>query len=231
LGLVYGIVYCGPGLAALLFPSLVGPLLGTYGWKGAYIGLAALTLCTVPVIALLLKSQCAAAVFLFSACGLLMLASGNQILLLPGALAMGFVIGSEFNLALFLIGRRFPPAHFSTLFGGIYFAVSIGGGIGPILAGTTYDARAVIFLGLPSPLLACSFHLSSAWLRACPCFEMARSREAPREREQRLAAAGQLRSIPQSVADRRQADASRARLDEAVGSIMRKVWLDRAASK
>jgi cyanate permease len=52
---------------------------------------------------------------------------------------MGFTIGSEFDLALFLVGRRFPPAHFSTLFGGIYLAVSIGGGGGPILAGMLYD--------------------------------------------------------------------------------------------
>jgi cyanate permease len=68
-----------------------------------------------------------------------MLASGNADLILPGTLAMGFTIGSEFDLALFLVGRRFPPAHFSTLFGGIYLAVSIGGGGGPILAGMLYD--------------------------------------------------------------------------------------------
>lgn len=226
LGLVYGIVYCGPGLAALMFPSLVGRLLGAYGWRGAYVGLAVLTVITIPLIALLLKSQAgqekaepgaakrnwglyadrrfmllavifllastgifgtivhfvpmltdrgiapataaglagligfaviagrlitgvlldivetnllAAAIFLLSACGILMLASGNSDLILPGTLAMGFTIGSEFDLALFLVGRRFPPAHFSTLFGGIYLAVSIGGGGGPILAGMLYD--------------------------------------------------------------------------------------------
>jgi cyanate permease len=227
LGLVYGIVYCGPGLGALLFPFLVSPLLGAYGWRGAYFGLALLTIGTIPLIALLLKSQSgtsksnsgaahgnwrlygdrrfmllatifllastgifgtivhfvpmltdrgippaiaaglagligfaviagrlitgflldlvetnllAAAIFLLSACGVLMLASGNPELILPGTLAMGFTIGSEFDLALFLVGRRFPPAHFSALFGGIYLAVSIGGGGGPILAGVMYDA-------------------------------------------------------------------------------------------
>ncbi|WP_407123268.1 MFS transporter [Bradyrhizobium sp. STM 3561] len=227
LGLVYGIVYCGPGLGALLFPSLVGPLLGAYGWRGAYLGLALLTLGTIPTIALLLRNQnsseraessrtqrnwalyadrrfmllaaifllastgifgtivhfvpmltdrgiapataaklagligfavivgrlitgflldtvetnlLAASIFLLSACGVLMLASGNSDLILPGTLAMGFTIGSEFDLALFLVGRRFPPAHFSTLFGGIYLAVSIGGGGGPILAGVLFDA-------------------------------------------------------------------------------------------
>ncbi|WP_050995297.1 MFS transporter [Bradyrhizobium liaoningense] len=226
LGLVYGIVYCGPGLAALTFPSLVGRLLDAYGWRGAYIGLAILTFGMIPIIALLLKSQAgherskpgaarqnwglyadrrflllaiifllastgifgtivhfvpmltdrgtpaaaaaglagligfaviagrlitgflldiietnllAAAIFLLSACGVLMLASGNSELILPGTLAMGFTIGSEFDLALFLVGRRFPPAHFSTLFGGIYLAVSVGGGGGPILAGMLYD--------------------------------------------------------------------------------------------
>jgi len=226
LGLVYGIVYCGPGLAALMFPSMVGRLLDTYGWRGAYVGLSMLTLGMIPIIALLLKSQAgherskpgearqswslyadrrfvmlaaifllastgifgtivhfvpmltdrgiapttaaglaaligfaviagrlitgflldivetnllAAAIFLLSSCGVLMLASGNSQLILPGTLAMGFTIGSEFDLALFLVGRRFPPAHFSTLFGGIYLAVSIGGGCGPILAGMLYD--------------------------------------------------------------------------------------------
>jgi predicted MFS family arabinose efflux permease len=227
LGLVYGIIYCGSGVGALLFPLLVGQLIGAYGWRGAYVGLAMITLFTIPVIALLLRGQSnrdksessadgwnwrlfidrrfallamifllvstgifgtivhfvpmltdrgiapataasmagligfavivgrlitgylldvaetnllAAGVFLLSASGILMLASGYSELILPGTLAMGFTIGSEFDLALFLIGRRFPPAHFSTLFGGIYLAVSIGGAGGPILAGRTYDA-------------------------------------------------------------------------------------------
>jgi cyanate permease len=227
LGLVYGIVYCGPGLGALLFPILVSPLLGAYGWRGAYFALALVTIGTIPLIALLLKAQAgtsksnsggaqwnwrlyadrrfmllaaifllastgifgtivhfvpmltdrgippataaglagligfaviagrlitgflldlvetnllAAGIFLLSACGVLMLASGNSDLILPGTLAMGFTIGSEFDLALFLVGRRFPPTHFSALFGGIYLAVSIGGSGGPILAGVMYDA-------------------------------------------------------------------------------------------
>ncbi|MGF6312885.1 MULTISPECIES: MFS transporter [unclassified Bradyrhizobium] len=227
LGLVYGIVYCGPGLGALVFPVLVGQLLGTYGWREAYFGLAFITLCTIPIIAWLLRTEfvrdrtqierqpwnwrlyanrrfallavifllastgifgtivhfvpmltdrgiapataasmagligfaviagrlitgylldlvetnlLATAVFLLSAGGALMLSTGNTALILPGTLAMGFTIGSEFDLALFLIGRRFPPAHFSTLFGGIYLAVSLGGGAGPILAGALFDA-------------------------------------------------------------------------------------------
>jgi predicted MFS family arabinose efflux permease len=210
-----------------LFPLLVGQLIGAYGWRGAYVGLAMITLFTIPVIALLLRGQSnrdksessadgwnwrlfidrrfallamifllvstgifgtivhfvpmltdrgiapataasmagligfavivgrlitgylldvaetnllAAGVFLLSASGILMLASGYSELILLGTLAMGFTIGSEFDLALFLIGRRFPPAHFSTLFGGIYLAVSIGGAGGPILAGRMYDA-------------------------------------------------------------------------------------------
>lgn len=227
LGLVFGIVYCGPGLGALLFPPLAGQLLAGYGWRGGYVGLAMLTACAIPIVALLLRSQfqgnkpqsaverwnwrlysnrrfvliavvfllastgifgtivhfvpmlsdrgiapasaaamagligfaviagrlitgylldlldtnlLAAGIFLLSACGVLMLASGSPALILPGTLAMGFTIGSEFDLALFMVGRRFPAAHFSTLFGGIYLAVSIGGGGGPLLAGLMYDA-------------------------------------------------------------------------------------------
>ena len=230
LGLVFGIVYCGPGFAALLLPSVVGQLIGRYGWKGAYVGLAIVCLCALPIIAFLLRSQysgdssinsvsvaapwnarlfadrrfvllavvfllcstgifgtivhfvpmltdrgiapataagmaglvgfaviggrlitgflldlvesnaLATAIFSISACGLLMMASGNPDLILPGTLAMGFTIGAEFDLALYMIGKRFPAAHFGTLFGGIYAAVSIGGGAGPMLAGLMYDA-------------------------------------------------------------------------------------------
>lgn len=230
LGLVFGIVYCGPGIGALLFPSVAGQMIGAYGWRGAYVGLAIVCLCSIPIIGFLLRSQynrdssvnsksaaapwnarlfadrrfvllavifilcstgifgtivhfvpmltdrgiapaaaaglagligfaviggrlitgylldvvesnvLAAAVFSVSACGLLLMASGNPDLILPGTLAMGFTIGAEFDLALYMIGKRFPAAHFGTLFGGIYFAVSIGGGGGPILAGLMYDA-------------------------------------------------------------------------------------------
>ncbi|UPJ48390.1 MFS transporter [Bradyrhizobium sp. 200] len=82
----------------------------------------------------------AAAIFTLSACGVIMLATGNSELILPGALAVGFTIGSEVDLAFFMIGRRFPSMHFSTLFGGILLAVSIGGSVGPMLAGIVYDA-------------------------------------------------------------------------------------------
>ena len=227
LGLAFGIMYCGPGLGALLFPPLVGQLLGTHGWRAAYFAIGALTLCSVPIVWFLLRgaagavtrdtrgeswnwrlyansrfcliaaifllastgifgtivhfvpimtdrgvSPAAAAglagsigfaviaarlitgylldiieanvltalVFVISAGGIAMLASGHPALLLPGTLAIGFAIGSELDCAMFMIGRRFAPAHFSTLFGGIYFAVSIGGGGGPILAGAMYDA-------------------------------------------------------------------------------------------
>lgn len=84
----------------------------------------------------------AAAIFALSAGGVMLLAAGNSELILPGALAVGFTIGSEVDLAFFMIGRRFPSAHFSTLFGGILLAVSIGGSIGPMLAGAVYDAAA-----------------------------------------------------------------------------------------
>ncbi|EIG57929.1 MFS transporter [Bradyrhizobium sp. WSM1253] len=227
LGLAYGIVYCGPGLGALLFPSLVNKLLTAYTWRGAYIGLSGLVVAAIPIVAWLLKNQSArdpaeagatqwkwqlyankrfmllalvfllasigifgtivhlvpmltdrglsaadaaqlaglmgfavivgrlitgflldrleanllaATIFGLSACGVVMLASGNSELILPGALAVGFTIGSELDLAFYLIGRRFPSKHFSSLFGGIMLAVSIGGSAGPLVAGLAYDA-------------------------------------------------------------------------------------------
>jgi predicted MFS family arabinose efflux permease len=200
-------------------------LLGQWGWRGAYFGLAALTLCAVPIIAFLLRrtsdvtepvarewnwplfadrrfvllavifllcstgvfgsivhfvpmltdrgiapakaaavagllgfavivgrlitgylldrieaNVLAAVIFTISAAGLLMLASGHSELILPGTLALGFTIGAEFDLAGYMIGKRFPVAQFGTLFGGVYAAVSIGGGVGPILAGLMFDA-------------------------------------------------------------------------------------------
>ncbi|MCK1277443.1 MULTISPECIES: MFS transporter [unclassified Bradyrhizobium] len=82
----------------------------------------------------------AATIFALSAGGIMLLATGNIAAILPGILVVGFSIGSEIDLAFFIIGRRFPSIHFSTFFGGILFAVSIGGSLGPTVAGILYDA-------------------------------------------------------------------------------------------
>ncbi|WP_416047162.1 MFS transporter [Cupriavidus basilensis] len=80
-----------------------------------------------------------ATLFLFSAAGMLVLAVGGADLVLVGLLLTGFSVGAEFDLAAYLVGRRFPLKLYSTTFGGVYAAVAIGGGVGPFLAGQLFD--------------------------------------------------------------------------------------------
>lgn len=84
-------------------------------------------------------ARLSATLFLFSAVGMLVLAMGGPDLVLVGLLLTGFSVGAEFDLAAYLVGRRFPLKLYSTTFGGVYAAVAIGGGIGPFLAGQLFD--------------------------------------------------------------------------------------------
>ena len=49
------------------------------------------------------------------------------------------LVGAEFDLAAYLVSRKFPLNLYSTLFGGVYATVAIGAGIGPFLAGRLFD--------------------------------------------------------------------------------------------
>lgn len=84
-------------------------------------------------------ARLSATLFLLSAVGMVLLALGEPALVIPGTLFAGFAIGAEFDLAAYLISRRFALTHYSTLFGGIYAATAIGGGGGPLLAGLLFD--------------------------------------------------------------------------------------------
>jgi MFS family permease len=232
LGLAYGIIGCGVGIGALIYPVVVARIQAIYGWKGAYVGLGIIALIALPMIAYLLRHKSgviktgattmagpgtkwdwrfylekrfviillifflaslaicgtivhlfpmlkergvpeaiaasilsmlglaviigrlitgflldvietyllAAIIFLLSASGLLMLFSGIGLLVVPAVILIGFGMGAELDLSFYLIGRRFPESHFSTLFGGIYFAISMGVAFGPYLAGLMFDA-------------------------------------------------------------------------------------------
>lgn len=232
LGLAYGIIGCGVGIGALIYPVIVARIQAAYGWKGAYFGLGIIALIALPAIAYLLRHKTgviktaavtkagsggkwdwrfylekrfvivllifflaslaicgtivhlfpmlkergipepiaasilstlglavivgrlitgflldiietyllAAILFLLSASGLLMLFSGMPWLVVPAVFLIGFAMGAELDLSFYLIGRRFPEAHFSTLFGGIYFAISMGVAFGPYFAGSMFDA-------------------------------------------------------------------------------------------
>ena len=84
-------------------------------------------------------ARLSATLFMLSATGMLLLATGQPALVLPGLLMTGFAVGAEFDLAAYLVSRKFPLNLYSTLFGGVYATVAIGAGIGPFLAGRLFD--------------------------------------------------------------------------------------------
>ena len=57
-GLATGAATMGLALGAIAFPRAIDPLISTYGWRGAYIALAAVVLCTIlPVGAALFRDR------------------------------------------------------------------------------------------------------------------------------------------------------------------------------
>jgi predicted MFS family arabinose efflux permease len=74
-----------------------------------------------------------------SSIGLFMLATEAAPLVFPGAIFLGFAIGAESDLMAYLVSRRFTKAAYGVAFGGLYAAFSVGGAIGPLLAGYLRD--------------------------------------------------------------------------------------------
>ncbi len=229
-GLALGIAITGTGVGAILIPLIVTPTIAQFGWRATYLGLAAVVIALLPLIAYFLRGADAtpqqdarrsastgsnlgalinpsffriAAVFLFcsvgifgtivhvvpmltdlglsparaaglasvlgvavivgrivtgflldifdtarlsamlftlSAAGMLLLGTGSPALVVPGLLMTGFAVGAEFDLAAYLVSRRFSLSLYSTIFGGVYATVAIGAGIGPFLAGRLFDS-------------------------------------------------------------------------------------------
>ncbi|MGO4392777.1 MFS transporter [Variovorax sp. M-6] len=228
-GLALGIAITGTGVGAILVPLIVTPAIASFGWRATYLGLAAVVLALLPLIAYFLRGADAAPVeegrrrapqgslkaladprffriaavfllcsvgifgtivhivpmltdlglspnraaglasilgvavivgrivtgllldmfdaarlsatlFTLSATGMLLLSTGKPALVLPGLLMTGFAVGAEFDLAAYLVSRRFPLNLYSTLFGGVYATVAIGAGVGPFLAGRLFDS-------------------------------------------------------------------------------------------
>ena len=227
-GLALGIAITGTGVGAILIPLIVTPAIVHFGWRATYLGLAAVVLVLLPLIAYFLRgadaapadkgrrapagnnlkaladprffriaavfllcsvgifgtivhvvpmltdvglspnraaglasilgvavivgrivtgflldifdaARLSATLFMLSATGMLLLATGQPALVLPGLLMTGFAVGAEFDLAAYLVSRKFPLNLYSTLFGGVYATVAIGAGIGPFLAGRLFD--------------------------------------------------------------------------------------------
>ena len=79
-------------------------------------------------------------ILLISATGTLILAyAGTSPLALVGAGLLGIGLGSEADVAPYLLARYFGRKHFSVLYGLTWTAYAIGGATGPLVVGHFYD--------------------------------------------------------------------------------------------
>ncbi len=79
-------------------------------------------------------------ILIVSAAGTFILAySGTSATALVGAALLGIGLGSEADVAPYLLARYFGPKHFSVLYGLTWTAYAIGGAAGPMVVGHFYD--------------------------------------------------------------------------------------------
>jgi predicted MFS family arabinose efflux permease len=79
-------------------------------------------------------------ILLLSASGTLVLAfAGSSIVALFGAALLGIGLGSEADVAPYLLARYFGRKHFSVLYGLTWTAYAVGGATGPMVIGHLYD--------------------------------------------------------------------------------------------
>jgi len=80
------------------------------------------------------------AILILSAAGTFILAfSGTSATALIGAALLGIGLGSEADVAPYLLARYFGRKHFSVLYGLTWTAYAIGGATGPMVVGHLYD--------------------------------------------------------------------------------------------
>ena len=101
------------------------------------------------------------AILLVSAGGTFILAfSGTSAMALVGAALLGIGLGSEADVAPYLLARYFGRKHFSVLYGLTWTAYAIGGATGPLVVGHFYDRagsyqpRCIVGLGFIAVLAA-----------------------------------------------------------------------------
>ncbi|MDQ2841456.1 MAG: MFS transporter [Acidobacteriota bacterium] len=97
------------------------------------------------------------AILSLSAIGTLILAfSGSSATALIGAALLGIGLGSEADVAPYLLARYFGRKHFSVLYGLTWTAYAIGGAAGPMFIGHLYDgagayrSRFIVYLAAVS---------------------------------------------------------------------------------
>lgn len=102
------------------------------------------------------------AILLLSATGTLILAfSVTSAMALLGAALLGVGLGSEADVAPYLLARYFGPKHFSVLYGLTWTAYAMGGATGPMVVGHYYD-RAGFYQPRCIVGLACTSLLAAA---------------------------------------------------------------------
>lgn len=74
-----------------------------------------------------------------AAMGALLLWTGSPALVMPGAILIGFGVGTEGDLLAYLLGRRFPVRSFGSVYGTIFGVHAFGAGVGGMLAGAMFD--------------------------------------------------------------------------------------------
>src|SRR5581483_7523554 len=105
-------------------------------------------------------------VLTLAALGTLVLAfAGTSSSALIGAALLGIGLGSEADVAPYLLARYFGRKHFSVLYGLTWTAYAIGGGTGPVIVGHLYDR-----LGSYQPRLIVGLALSAFGAAAVSLF-------------------------------------------------------------
>jgi len=77
--------------------------------------------------------------FTLASLGALALWTGMARLQLPGAMLIGFGVGTEGDLLAYLLGRRFAARNFGSVYGTIFGVHALGGALGGIIAGASVD--------------------------------------------------------------------------------------------
>jgi MFS family permease len=80
--------------------------------------------------------------FLITGVGFLLLlkGGGTVIVLWLAVIAAGYGVGASINISTYLTSRYGGVAHFGKIYGLISSCMGLGSGIGPLIAGSTYDA-------------------------------------------------------------------------------------------
>jgi MFS family permease len=88
------------------------------------------------------------------ACYLLMGTTSPLIVLMAGALLLGFAAGAESDLIAYLAGRYFGMAHYGKIYGLLYMPFGLGSAVSPAIYGAvrdatgSYDAMLLVAIGL-----------------------------------------------------------------------------------